>query len=101
MNWIECFRNYQRVYRTHALEWMVARNINFTDLDHAFDNLEVIETYPDDSPYSSCLAIGYTKKRKPIHIVFSINETEKHVYIITVYEPDPEKWEIGFRRRKE
>ena len=70
MDWIESFRDYQREYRTHALERMVERNINFTDLDEAITNLEVIETYPDDSPYPSCLALGYTKKRKPIHFVF-------------------------------
>ena len=63
MEWIECFRNYKRAYRAHALERMVVRDITFTDLDEAFNNLAVIETYPQDIPYPSCLALGFSKKK--------------------------------------
>lgn len=101
MDWLTCFRTYSREYRTHALERMVKRNIDFFDVDEVVFYLEIVEEYPDDSPYPSCLALGYNKSRRPIHIVFSVDKSEKRVYIITVYEPDPEKWESDFKRRKE
>ncbi|GAH85359.1 unnamed protein product [marine sediment metagenome] len=47
------------------------------------------------------MVLGYNKLQKPIHIVFSVNEAEKMIYIITVYEPDAQKWESDFKRRKE
>lgn len=101
MDWLNCFKSYRREYRAHALERMVKRHIGFSDIDEIAENLEIIEEYSSDFPYPSCLVLGYNKLQKPIHIVFSVNEAEKMIYIITVYEPDAQKWESDFRRRKE
>ncbi|MBM4121748.1 MAG: DUF4258 domain-containing protein [Nitrospira sp.] len=30
---------------------------------------EIIETYPEDSPYPSCLILGRTVTERPLHIV--------------------------------
>lgn len=100
MQWLESFRNFKREIRTHAVERMVSRNIDFIDFDEASDNLRVIEEYLDDFPYPSCLCMGFTSKKRPIHIVFAVNEKDKLSYIITVYEPDPNKWDSSFTRRK-
>ena len=101
MDWLNCFKSYRREYRAHALERMIKRHIGFSAIDEIVENLEIIEEYPSDFPYPSCLVLGYNKLLKPIHIVFSVNEAEKMIYIITVYEPDAQKWESDFRRRKE
>jgi hypothetical protein len=61
--------------------------------------MEIIEEYPEDKPYPSCLILGFTKANKPIHMVFSINHEERAVIIITVYVPDRNRWEDNFRRR--
>lgn len=100
MDWLKCFKNYERQYRTHALERMIKRNIDFTDIDEITNTLTVIEEYPDDIPYPSCLVLGFTLSKRPIHIVFSVNKTEKIVFIITIYEPDIQKWDNNFKRRK-
>ena len=70
---------------------MVKRNIGFSDIDEIVDNLEGIEEYSSDFSYPGCLVLGYNKLQIPIHIVFSVNEAEKMIYIITVYEPDAQK----------
>lgn len=97
---VDKFRTYTIKYRTHALVRMMQRDITFNVMDEIIDNLDIIKEYPEDKPFPSYLALGFTKKNRPIHIVFSITEKEKIIYIISVYEPDKEKWEQDFKRRK-
>jgi len=63
-------------------------------------NGEIIEVYPDDKPYQSCLINGTTNENRPIHIVCAYNEEDNLTVVITAYQPDPEKW-INYRRRKQ
>ncbi len=100
MNWLYCFKEYERKYRSHAIERMFQRDISFEDIDQIYNNVEVIEEYPDDFPFPSCLVLGFNKSNKPIHMVFSVNQVEKTIIIITVYEPDKDIWEVSFKRRK-
>lgn len=57
-----------------------------------------IEQYPDDYPWPSCLVLGYSGKR-PLHICMGSNGDAAK--LITAYWPDPEKWSIDFKQRKE
>jgi len=61
---------------------------------------EIIEEYPEDVPYSSCLVFGYTRQERPLHIVCAPVLNEGRLIIITVYQPDPTRWEADWRRRK-
>lgn len=61
---------------------------------------EIIEVYPDDRPYSSCLILGRTIMERPLHIVCAPDQEEKRLIIITTYQPDPNRWESDLRRRK-
>ena len=61
MDWLTSIRTYKLEYRTHALERMFKRSIDFSDIDEIIENLEIIEVYPSDNPYPSCLALGYNK----------------------------------------
>jgi hypothetical protein len=78
---------------------MFERNIAYGELFEALGNVEVIEEYPDDHPYPSCLILGSTRSKKPIHVVYSINRMEEVVVVITVYTPEKGKWTDDFRRR--
>ncbi len=61
---------------------------------------ELLEEYPDDRPYPSCLLFGFARSRRPLHLVAAYDEIERQAIVITVYQPDPGKWE-GYRRRKQ
>lgn len=61
---------------------------------------EVIEEYPEDTPYPSVLILGRTSISRPLHIVCAYNKEESLAIVITVYQPDPELW-IEYKRRKE
>ena len=60
---------------------------------------ETIEEYPDDVPYPSRLVSGNAGDR-PIHVVAADDVDSEATIVVTVYEPDPARWEPGFKRRK-
>lgn len=83
----------------HAYERMSLRNISQNDIRSALKKGEIVEDYPDDYPYPSKLILGFSGQR-PIHLVVAVNNKDKEIIVITVYEPDNEKWEKDLRRRK-
>jgi hypothetical protein len=60
---------------------------------------EVIELYPEDTPYPSVLIFGITDAKRPLHMVCAYNSGDDQVVVVTVYQPDPNRWE-DYRRRK-
>jgi len=78
---------------------MVQRTITVTDVRDVLITGETIETYPDDTPYPSRLVLGW-RGRCPLHVVVADNMEANETVIITAYEPDPEQWDLGFRRRR-
>ena len=86
------------VFRVHAIQRMFQRSISEKDVRNILTEGETIEQYFDDKPYPSRLILGWIDKR-PIHIVAADNDRDNEIVIITVYEPDIEKWSDDFRRR--
>lgn len=86
-------------FSEHAIIRMFERKISADEVLEVIEKGDVIEQYPDDTPYPSKLVSGHPKER-PIHVVVAQNEVGNDTIVITVYEPDPDKWEPGFTRRK-
>jgi hypothetical protein len=78
----------------HLLTRMRQRHIRFEDIKKAITKGEIIEQYPTDYPFPSCLI-----NAENLHIVCSIDKG--HLYIITAYRPSQEQWENGGKKRKE
>jgi hypothetical protein len=98
----ECFRKDRIYYSRHARDEMEseeAGEIIDTEVFEAVSTGKIIEHYPEDEPYPSCLVYGKTKKNRPLHAVCAYSEDEKLSIVITVYQPNPLRW-IGFTRRK-
>jgi len=89
----------QLVFRIHAIQRMFQRRISEDDVRRVLTTGEIIENYPDDIPYPSELILGWCGSR-PIHVVIANNADARESIVVTVYEPDPDQWEPGFRRRK-
>ena len=49
---------------------------------------EIIEDYPDDKPYPSCLIYGQTFSGDPVHSVWAFNDENRWAVLITVYRPN-------------
>ena len=85
-------------FTRHAFQRSVERNISESEIRQVAENIQKIEEYPDDKYSPSCLMLGFTKTRRPLHIQVSYAETQM-VRIITIYEPEPDEW-IGFTKRR-
>ena len=70
------------------------------EVGEAVQSAELLEEYPDDRPYPSCLLFGLTGSWCPLHLVAAYDETGNRVLVVTVYEPDPTEWEDYRRRRR-
>jgi hypothetical protein len=83
----------------HADEEAQSDRLSLHDVFSSALRGEVIEDYPSDRPYPSCLVYGETSKSEPIHSVWGYNEENQWAVLITVYRPDPRRW-IDWRRRR-
>lgn len=82
----------------HAAERFHQHGIKISDIRNAINYGEIIEQYPDDYPYPSCLVLGKNFQGKIIHVVLSDEGTMSR--IITAYFPDAEKWSENFKIRR-
>ena len=60
----------------------------------------IIEEYQEDYPLPSVLISGIAHGNRPLHAVVAIDDESRRLYLITIYEPDPERWSENFSRRK-
>lgn len=100
---IEAFRVLNRpehfIVTRHGLKRMRERNICLQDVISAIGNGEIIEEYPEDFPFPSCLILGKSVSGNPLHTVVSLDA--RNVYLITAYFPAPDEWESDWKTRKE
>jgi hypothetical protein len=91
--------NSKLLFRVHAVQRMFERNISLKKVSQAIQSGEKIEDYSAEMPEPSHLILGFQGKR-PFHVVTSTNPETKEKTIITVYVPDPEKWNKDFKSRR-
>jgi len=83
----------------HADEEAKADRLTFDEIFFSALHGEIIEDYPDDKPYSSCLIYGQTFSGDPIHTVWAYNQQSGWTVLITAYRPDPHLC-INWRERR-
>ncbi|MCR4674874.1 MAG: DUF4258 domain-containing protein [Lachnospiraceae bacterium] len=100
---IEDFRKINKseniVISLHGQLRLNERNITVDDVMNAIDNGEIIEQYPTDFPFPSCLILGLSINGVYIHIVVSMNDDK--IYLITAYVPNSDKWENDMKTRRQ
>ena len=85
-------------FSRHAVDQTLRRTITVAEVRDVIAVGEVIEDYPDDKYGPSCLILGWTATKRPLHIQCSY-PSRPIIKVITLYEPDPDLW-IDFRERK-
>ena len=55
-------------WTSHVLIRLLQRRINTDDVVNARLNGEIIEQYPTDYPYPSCLVLGMADAERPLHV---------------------------------
>lgn len=86
-------------FSRHAVDQSIVRDISVQEVKEAINQeAKIIEDYPNDKYGPSCLILGFTRQNRPLHIHCSY-PSRPILKIITLYEPDPEKW-INFEKRR-
>jgi hypothetical protein len=85
-------------FSQHAVDQSIVRHISVQGLREAIAVGEVIEDYPTDKYGPSCSVLGVPLARRPLHIQCSY-PSRPLVKIITLYEPDPQRW-VDFKVRR-
>ena len=89
----------QYEFSKHAVDQSIIRDIRVAEMEEAISGrCEIIEDYPDDKYGPSCLILGFTEDRRPLHLQCSY-PSRPLIKIITLYEPDPDLW-VDFKVRK-
>lgn len=87
------------IFTGHALKRMFDRRVHEEEVATVARSGEVIEEYPQDTPFPSFLILGLIGEQ-PLHVVIGVEASTRICYIVTVYRPDPSLWDSAFRIRR-
>lgn len=87
-------------WTAHSLMRLQKRDIHPSDIRNCIQSGEIIEQYPADYPYPSCLLLGFDVLQKRLHVVVGCGSG--FLWLITAYYPDPSEWmdDLKTRRRR-
>lgn len=91
-------RGRRLIFRVHALQRMLERQISVDDVWWVLESGETIAEYPDDRPVPSRLVLGWISN-EPLHVVAADDVDSDITVVISTYRPDPDLWSPDFRRR--
>ncbi|MGZ9222171.1 MAG: DUF4258 domain-containing protein, partial [Anaerolineales bacterium] len=83
--------NSKIIFRVHALQRMFERGVSYDKVKQILEVGETVEDYSSEMPEPSRLILGF-QGRRPFHVVTSENPETNEITIITVYIPDPNRW---------
>ena len=87
------------LYRMHAVQRMFERKIALSSVSQTVRSGETIEDYSLDMLQPGRLILGFQGKR-PLHVVVSEDPQRGEISVITVYVPDPDRWDRQFKSRR-
>lgn len=88
-------------WSSHALAEITPEDLSVDVVESALENAIVIEDYPHAHRFlPDCLVLAFVSPQEPIHVVVALNELQDYILIVTVYRPNQEEWQDGWRTRK-
>ena len=96
---IDAIRHNRIRITDHAYDEAEEDEISFDEIFASALRGEIIENYPDDMPYPSCLIYGVGFDNAPIHSVWAFNDENRWAVLITTYRPNPRRW-VDWRVRR-
>ena len=82
----------------HIAKRILTRGISRRQIFQAIESGEIIEQYENDTPYPSCLLLGYDDGGTALHVVCGL--APDAVWLITAYYPDPDEWDKDRKTRR-
>ena len=85
----------------HSITELLLEGWTRTLIEDALHSCEVIEDYPAvHRPPPDCLVLGWLESEVPFHAVVAVDEANDRLFIVTVYKPNPARWEDDWKTRK-
>ena len=82
----------------HIMVRILQRGIDIDDICNVLFKGEIIEEYPNDYPYPSCLLMGISIGKKWLHVVCGVGDDE--LWLITAYYPNISEWKSDYKTRR-
>lgn len=86
-------------WTAHVAMRLIKRKITPAEVIQALREGSIIEQYPTDYPYPSCLVFAVVVNSRPLHVVCSIGDEQ--LFVITAYQPSADRWDKTFTHRKD
>ena len=93
------YKKEQMIISRHALQQSNKRGISLAEIRECIMNGEIIEQYPDDFPFPSCLVYGKSASERVLHVV--VSEETVNGRIITAYVPNTTIFKSDLKTRRE
>ena len=85
----------------HGYDQITADRLLVRELVEGVGTAEVVEDYPNYPQGPCVLLLQRTKDGRSVHTVWRLPAGHASpAVLITAYLPDPEKWVVGFKRRR-
>jgi hypothetical protein len=94
----EKIKNGEYELTLHTIKRCDSRNILLEEIEQVLAKGKVIEEYPDDKPFPSCLIMDFVRSCLPLYVVCAFSGEK--AYIITAHWLDPTKWLDPWTRRE-
>ena len=90
---------FERLITEHAFDKLRHIDCGFGEFAAAMESAEVIEEYvlDDDQLKELVLVVEWIR---PLHVVVVVDARHQEERIVTVYEPDADRWDSDYRRRR-
>lgn len=89
---------FPKVISEHAFDKLRLLDCTLAEFEVAIHSSEIIEE-TDVAAGVKELVLSVEWKR-PLHTVVVVDEARSEERIVTVYEPDPDRWSADYRRRR-
>lgn len=87
------------IFREYTRNRMGLRNIEMEAVLDAIEDMDVLESTPDDRPFPGLLIMGHSRNHGPVHI--SIQTNDGTIIVHSVYIPIASHWiPPEFRKRR-
>lgn len=90
---------HERLITEHAFDKLRMIDCGFAEFTAALEMADVIEEHALTDEQLKELVLTLEWKR-PLHVVVIADERHQEERIVTLYEPDPDLWTDGYRRRR-
>jgi hypothetical protein len=90
---------HRRLITEHAFDKLRLLDCVFAEFEGALQSAVIIEERDlgDELVKELVLVVDWTR---PLHVVVVVDDARGEERVVTVYEPDPERWSDDYRRRR-